>query len=79
MAERNRRKQMWSDKDFIEKLEKIKAQRVLNNKPPKSITQLTKEMLQCPSFPQLEKEMVQDLKDIKINIKIKLDNKNLFG
>ena len=70
---------MWSDKEFIARLEKIKAQRVLNNKPVKSITQLTQEILKCPSFKEVERELLEkDMQNVKINFNIKLDNKNLF-
>lgn len=75
--ERNKQKQIWSDEEFIERLKKIKAQRLINGLPVKNIGQLTKEMLQCPSFKELEKELV-NINKIKLEVKIKLDKQDLF-
>lgn len=74
--ERNKQKQLWSDKEFVERLEKIKAQRLLQGKPVKNLGVLTKEMLACPSFKAVEDELIN--KEIKESLRIKLDKKNLF-
>lgn len=76
MRDRNNQKQLWSDKEFVERLERIKAYRLLQGKPIKNLGELTKEMLQCPSFKDLEQELIN--KEIKNTLKIKLDKKNLF-
>ena len=75
-SERNRQKQLWSDKKFIEALEKIKAMRLLSGKPVKNLGILTKEMLECPSFKELEKELVERSK-VRDTLRIKLDKKQL--
>jgi len=76
MRERNKQKQLWSDKEFVARLENIKAQRLIAGKPVKNLGELTKEMLNCPSFKDVENELVR--KEIQSSLKIKLDNKNLF-
>jgi len=76
MRERNKQKQLWSDKEFVDKLERIKAQRLLQGNPVKNLGELTKEMLKCPSFQDVERELIEQ--DIKTNLKIKLDKKNIF-
>lgn len=73
---RNNQKQIWSDKEFVDKLERIKAQRLLQGKPVKNLGELTKEMLKCPSFKDVEKELIEE--QARINLKIKLDSKNIF-
>ena len=75
--DRNKQKQIWSDKEFADRLERIKAKRLLLGFPVKTLGQLTKEMLQCPSFDNLEKELIERI-HMKSNIKIKLDKKDLF-
>jgi len=74
--ERNKQKQLWSDIEFINVLERIKAKRLLNGKPVKNLGQLTEEILKCPSFKQIEAELINA--DIRLNAKLKLDNKELF-
>lgn len=72
MSMRNKQKQIWSDLDFIDKLEKIKAKRLLNNNPVKNMGQLTKEIIKCPSFETLERELIDFGKK---NSLIKFDKK----
>lgn len=72
MRDINIQKQIWTDKEFKRKLEEIKARRLLNGKPINSITQLTKEIINCPSWKQLEKELINF--DRKI-LEIKTDKK----
>jgi len=76
MRDRNKQRQLWSDKEFVERLEKIKAHRLIQGKPVKNLGELTKEMLKCPSFKDVESELIN--KEIKASLKIKLDKKNLF-
>lgn len=76
MRDRNKQRQLWSDKEFVERLEKIKAHRLIQGKPIKNLGELTKEMLKCPSFKDVENELIS--KEIKASLKIKLDKKNLF-
>lgn len=58
MSSRNKQKQLWSDKDFLDNLEKIKAKRLLNGNPVKNMGQLTREILWCPSFNKLVEELI---------------------
>lgn len=79
MSKRNNQQQIWADKQFIEKLEKIRSKRVLANKPPiKSLGDLTQLITQCENFHKLEEEIINlDLnnqrKRKKFNLYIKLD------
>lgn len=72
MRDRNTQKQLWTDLKFVERLEKIKAKRLIGGQPVKNLGQLTKEMLACPSFQELEKELL-GANEIKGQIRIKLD------
>lgn len=67
---------LWVDKEFKKKLEKIKAERLLNDIPVGNLGNLTREMLECPSFPNIEKELVEVK---KAKVRIALDKKRLFG
>ncbi len=73
---RNKQKQLWSDPNFINILEKVKAQRLLNGNPVNNLGQLTKEIQQCPSF----KLVLEELKNtnLVVGIEIKLDKKNVY-
>ena len=73
MSHRNKQKQLWSDEEFIKRLERIKAERLLNGKPVKNLGVLTKEMLKCPSFKEVEKELLEQ--QIKVDLAIKLDKR----
>jgi len=76
MRDRNRQKQIWSDAEFVKTLEQIKARRILAGLPPyKNIGQITKEMVKCPSFEQVAKELIEKERRY---MKIKLDKKRLF-
>ena len=69
---RNRRekeRQLWADKDFARELQKIKAQRMLLGKPVKSTGQITKEILDCPSWKNIEFELLSKRPKIKIDRK----------
>lgn len=74
MVERNKRKQIWADKNFVLELEKIKARSVLEGKPIRSIPNLTKEIIETESFKDVVKEI---LNDTKIQLNIKFDKKKL--
>lgn len=65
---RNKRKQMWADREFVDLLERIKAKRLLEGNPIKNIPQLTKEIIECPSFEKVLEEVTKE-KTIKINIR----------
>ena len=73
MPERNKQKQIWSDIEFAKKLEEIKAKRLLVGKPVNNLGQLTKEMLACPSFQDLEKELLELDKKLLKKSGIKFD------
>lgn len=63
---RNCRKQMWADLEFVETLERIKAQKQLIGKPAKSLPDLTKEILSCESFREVVKELLEGQTDIRM-------------
>jgi hypothetical protein len=67
--ERNNQKQVWTDKDFAERLEKIKAKRLIMGKPVNNLGDLTKEMLRMPAFEDLEKQLLNLDKQVSKGIK----------
>lgn len=71
---RERQRQLWADMEFAQELQKIKAQRILIGKPVKSTSQITKEMVKCPSWKNLESELLGR----KIKPKIRIDRKRLI-
>lgn len=76
MSNRNNQKQIWSDKEFIDRLQRIIAKRLLSGNPVKNIAELTKELVRCPIFDQLEKELLKQQKEMEVEIK--LDKRRLF-
>lgn len=71
--ERNTQKQIWTDKEFAERLEKIKAKRLIAGKPVKNTGELTKEMLRMPAFEDLERQLLDLDKQISKKLGIKFD------
>lgn len=71
--ERNTQKQIWTDREFAERLEKIKAKRLISGRPIKNTGELTKEMLKMPAFEDLEKQLLELDKAISKKIGIKFD------
>lgn len=71
--ERNNQKQVWTDKDFADKLELIKAKRLIAGKPVKNLGDLTKEMLRMPAFEDLERQLLDLDKQTSKKIGIKFD------
>lgn len=71
--ERNSQKQVWTDKDFADRLELIKAKRLIAGKPVKNLGDLTKEMLKMPAFEELEKQLLNLDKNLSRKIGIKFD------
>lgn len=71
--ERNNQKQVWTDKDFADRLEKIKAKRLIAGKPVKNLGDLTKEMLKMPAFEDLEKQLLDLDRQISKRMGIKFD------
>jgi len=76
MGDRKNQKVLWSDKEFIQILEKVKAQRLLNGNPVKNLGQLTKEMKECKSFNTLIEELIQKQKNT-LNM-IRYDKRRLY-
>lgn len=74
---RKNQKQIWSDPDFAKRLARIKAMRELTENPVRNLAELTKEMLKCPSFEKLERELME-LDKRNIQLRIKIDAKELF-
>lgn len=75
-SDRNTQKQLWSDRKFIDWLETVKAKKLLEKNPVNNLGQLTKQMLECPSIKQLEKELV-GAREFKDQIRIRLDRKKI--
>ena len=71
--ERNNQKQVWTDKNFAERLEKIKAKRLIAGKPVKNLGDLTKEMLRMPAFDDLEKQLLDLDKQLSKKLGFKFD------
>ena len=73
---RKNQKQIWSDRDFAVKLDQINAKRLLLGKPSLSTHQLTKKMLECESFMDLEFELLNEnsrKKSKRVDFRIKFD------
>lgn len=70
-----KRKQMWGDPEFVITLEKIKAQRLINGNPVKSLPDLTREILESESFKKVVEEV---LKKTKIETAIRFDKKRIW-
>jgi len=79
MSSRKEQKQIWADELFVNRLENIRAKRILAGKSPiKNVGELTKIMCKTESFKQLEEEIInfdplnKKRKD-NMRIKIKFD------
>lgn len=68
---RKNQKQVWVDLAFADKLDKIKAQRILQGDKVQ-INQLTREILNTDAFKQLERELTNKdkVKELKFGIRI---------
>ncbi len=75
-CDRNTQKQQWINKKFNEKLMEIQGFAQAQEKRRVPIAEITERMLKCPSFKDVEREIMET--QAKINLKIKLDKKNLF-
>lgn len=76
MGDRKNQKVLWTDKEFIDILEKVKAKRLLNGNPVRNLGQLTKEMKECKTFDSLLEELInKQKKDINM---IRFDKRRLF-
>lgn len=80
MSNRNNQKQIWADEFFVQKLEEIKAKRLLAGKPVRNVGELTKLICETDSFRELEDEIVNfdplnpgSSKKKKNTIRIKFD------
>lgn len=60
MSHRNKQKQLWADELFIQKLEQIKAKRLLIGKPVRNTGELTREIAESDAFRKLEEELLND-------------------
>lgn len=75
MSSRKDLKQIWVDKDFVKKLEEIKAKRLLAGMPVRSMGELTKEIANTGVLDKIEKDMMNLDKLIGFKINIKCDKK----
>ena len=71
-SDRNNQKQIWADIEFVNKLEKLRAKKVLAGKPVKNIGELTKEIAKSDAFKLLEDDILNfdPFKKSKNNMKI---------
>lgn len=76
VRDRNKQKQIWSDKEFADILERVKAKRLLNGNPVKNIGQLTKEIMENPNFQKVIQELENKVEK-EAGLRIKLDKKFL--
>lgn len=74
--DRNNQKQQWLNRKFNEKLLEMQGIMQYQEKRKVPIAEVTERMLKCPSFKDVEKELIET--QAKINLKIKLDKKNLW-
>lgn len=67
----NDRKQAWISPEFELELKRLKAKKLLVNGKEVSIADITKEILNCPSFKALTEELLRESKGLTdLNIKI---------
>lgn len=58
MSSRSNQRQLWADNVFIIKLEEIRLEKLKKGAKVRNLGELTKQILECPSFKQVEKELV---------------------
>lgn len=78
MSRRNNQKQIWADELFVQKLEMIKAKRLLVGKPVNNMGDLTKMICETDAFRNLEDEILNfdplnPMKKKSNKIRIKFD------
>jgi len=71
---KNIRKQVWADKEFVKKLEQMKAKMILNGVPVGNLAEITKDMMESTTFKDVEKEVTEKDKQL-MRLRIKLDRK----
>lgn len=77
VSKRRTQKQIWADEEFIRWLKKLKAKKELDGDSVANIGELTRQVVNTQAIQEVEKQL---LKDQNIaSIKIKLDNRRLFG
>ena len=63
---RDKQRQIWVDAEFVDKMEKVKAKALLNDRSYKSIAELSNELVNTPAFSDVEKQLVEnDKKKLK--------------
>jgi len=67
---RNHQQQVWCDKDFVNILHQVKAQRIVNGIQTKNYGDITKEMINSPSFKNLMDDLLRKKRINDINIKM---------
>ena len=74
--DRNKQEQVWTHKDFKKLLQEIKALRALTDNPVSNLGDLTKEMMDTPSFAKVKAELLRT--KFKESLGLKIDKKGLF-
>ena len=74
---RDKQKQIWSDKEFIAAIKRIKAKKQMKlNGEVVSIADITRDIVKAPSFKAVEEEILG--KKFVKSLKMRLDKKGLF-
>lgn len=60
MGKRDKQKQIWVDEVFVDRLEKVKAKALLNNRAYKSLAELSNELVNAPAFDDVERQLVEN-------------------
>jgi len=58
MSSRKNQKQIWADIKFIKKLEVIKARKIIAGDPIGNIGEITRKIIECKSFEDIEQEII---------------------
>lgn len=70
MSSRKNQSQLWADKAFIIKLNEIRVQKLKRGIKVKNLGDLTKEIVSCPSFKNVEAELINNITG---GLNVKLD------
>lgn len=61
MSSRKNQRQLWADNLFLVKLEEIRVERLKRGLKVNNLGELTKEIVDCPSFKDVEKELINKI------------------
>lgn len=75
-SKRQEHRQMWADKEFIEKMKQAKLLKALNDKIDISIMDLTKQLARSQELDNFIKNIMNENRRMNNNLKVKYDKRN---